>query len=57
MSTVSSFLQLIALSACLTAYACSAGAFPIPGVRRAMQTMAGAGQVVAVESLGQSFPV
>ncbi|MEJ6784060.1 hypothetical protein [Aminobacter sp. Piv2-1] len=57
MSTVSSFLQLVALSACLTAYACSAGAFPIPGVRRAMQTMAGAGQVVAMESLGQSFSV
>lgn len=38
MKTASSLIQIIALSACFLAQA--HGAFSMPGVRRAMQTMA-----------------
>ncbi|MER8625297.1 MULTISPECIES: hypothetical protein [unclassified Mesorhizobium] len=39
MKTASRLLQIIALSACLTAQA--HGAFAMPGVRQALRTMAG----------------
>jgi hypothetical protein len=46
MKTASTFLQLLALSACLVA-----GDLQMPGVRRALQTMAGAGQQAITECL------
>ncbi|TIT19977.1 MAG: hypothetical protein E5W70_23260 [Mesorhizobium sp.] len=40
MKTASTFLQILALSACFTAQA--HGTFSMPGVRQALRTMAGA---------------
>jgi hypothetical protein len=42
MKTASNLLQLLALSACLTTQFHMAGDFHMPGVRRAIRTMAGA---------------
>jgi hypothetical protein len=42
MKTASTLLQLLTLSACLATQFHVAGDFHMPGVRRAMQTMAGA---------------
>jgi hypothetical protein len=51
MKTASTFLQLLALSACLVARVLGAGDLQMPGVRRALQTMAGAGQQAITECL------
>ncbi|MBB6468418.1 hypothetical protein [Aminobacter carboxidus] len=57
MKTASTLLQLLALSACLAARLICAGDLQMPGVRRAMQTMAASGQPAIAEYLGQSMPV
>jgi hypothetical protein len=41
MKTVSTLLQLLALSACFATHFHTTGEFQMPGVRRAIQTMAG----------------
>jgi hypothetical protein len=51
MKTASTFLQLLALSACLVARVLGAGDLQMPGVRRALQTMAGAGRQTITECL------
>ncbi|MBA8908097.1 hypothetical protein N7E70_028730 (plasmid) [Aminobacter sp. NyZ550] len=51
MKTASTFLQLLALSACLVARVLGAGDMQTPGVRRALQTMAGAGRQTITECL------
>ncbi|WP_269932826.1 hypothetical protein [Aminobacter sp. HY435] len=55
MKTASTLFHLLALSACLAARLLC-GDMAMPGVRRAMQTMAGAGQAAATELLGQASP-
>lgn len=52
MKTASTTLQFVALTACLVARLCCAGELQMPGVRRAMQTMAAAGQSTITESIG-----
>ncbi len=41
MKTASTLLQILALGACCAMQVAAAGEFRMPGVRRAMQTMAG----------------
>jgi hypothetical protein len=41
MKTASTLLQILALSACFAIQVAAPGEFRMPGVRRAMQTMAG----------------
>lgn len=49
MKTASRFLQILALTACFAAQA--HGAFSMPGVRRALQTMGGATVSVTVATV------
>ncbi|WP_199226976.1 hypothetical protein [Aminobacter sp. AP02] len=53
MKTAPNLLHFLALAACLAARLLCAGDLQMPGVRRAMQTMAGAGRSVISEDLGQ----
>jgi hypothetical protein len=55
MSTVSTLCRLLALSACLVAQLHGTGSFQMPGMRRAMQTMADAGWTAPVGSVPITF--
>ena len=55
MKTASNLFHLLALTACLAARLMG-GDIAMPGMRRAMQTMSGAGQPAVTELLGQATP-
>ena len=51
MKTASTLLQILALAACLAMQVAAPGEFRMPGVRRAMQTMAGPANQPAVQEM------
>ena len=51
MKTASTFLQILALGACFAVQAAAPGEFRMPGVRRAMQTMAGPANQPVVQEM------
>jgi hypothetical protein len=56
MKTASTFLQFLALSACLAAQFCEPGEFRMPGMRRALQTMEGTPTLPSMGRVGASAP-
>jgi hypothetical protein len=57
MKTLATLVQIAALSACFATYAIAAGSIEMPGMRRAMQTIAAAERPLTASLVASSTAV